>query len=163
MVLVRNAIMMLAALGVLAACQSTPPPPPPTIVQLTVEAAADVNPDAAGRPSPVLVRVYELTSPAGFAGADFFQLFEQDQAVLGADLVARDDLTLEPGETQTLTKEIDPRTQFLGIMAAYRDIDGSVWRATVAVPPNQTTAVTATIGATAVNVSAAPVAPPPGS
>ena len=37
----------------LVSCAEPPPPPPPAIVNLTVSAADNINPNASGRASPV--------------------------------------------------------------------------------------------------------------
>ncbi len=66
------------------------PPPKPAPAALTIAASADTNPDDTGRPSPVVVRVYQLKADAAFAGAEFFPLFDDDQKVLGAELISRD-------------------------------------------------------------------------
>ena len=60
-------------------------PPKPTVVSATLIATATVNPDAHKRPSPLVVRVYELKSAAAFDAADFVSLFERDQATHLAD------------------------------------------------------------------------------
>ena len=65
---------------------------------------ATVNPDARKRPSPVVLRVYELKSNALFESADFVSLFEKDQAVLGAELVSREEVILQPNDVKELIK-----------------------------------------------------------
>lgn len=137
-----------------AACAEAPPPP--TVVNVTVNGAADLNPNAAGRPSPTVVRVYYLVSDTTFKDADFFQLFEQEAATLGADLAARDELMISPGASQAVSRELRGDVRFLGLVASYRDIESAVWRGVVAVPPNQTTAVQALLGANSVALSASP-------
>ena len=91
----RNAIgaavmcVWLAA-PALTGCKSTPPPPPmPTPVTGSIQGASELNPSVNQRPSPVLLRVYELKSPTAFNQADFMALYQADQATLGADLVER--------------------------------------------------------------------------
>ena len=128
----------LAALGVallLSACGSAPPKP--ASVTGTVEASAQVNPSASKRPSPILIRVYELKSVATFNGADFMSLYQRDQAELGGDFVAREEFVLAPGETRAFRKTLSPDTHFLGVVAAFRDLDRSTWRSVVAVDPNK--------------------------
>jgi type VI secretion system protein VasD len=133
-----------------------PPPPPPTIAALTMKAAADINPDTGGNAAPVTVRVYQLASTAAFDQADFFQLYNNDQAVLGADMLGRDELTLTPGGTQQLVKELKPGVTAIGVVAAFRDIQHATWRATTVPPANKTTAIAVTIQGLNVTVSAAP-------
>jgi type VI secretion system protein VasD len=101
---------------------------------MTVIAQPDVNPDAAGRPSPVVVRVYQLQQEAKFANADFFALFDDEQQALGADLLARDEITLAPGERKELQIAVKGEAKFVGAVAAYRDIRNSQWRAVQPAP-----------------------------
>ena len=62
-------------------------------IDITVTAEAGVNPDGKGRAAPVLVRVYELKSQDSFEAADYFSLAANDKAVIGADLLVRDEFT----------------------------------------------------------------------
>ncbi len=146
----------LVVMTVAACAEPPPPPPPPTVVNVTVNGAADLNPNAEGRPSPTVVRVYYLVSDTTFKDVDFFQLFEQEAATLGADLAASDELMISPGASQAVTRELRDDVRFLGLAASYRDIESAVWRGVVAVPPNQTTAVQALLGANSVTLSASP-------
>jgi len=156
---IRATFLGLASLcfAVLSGCGG-PPPPPPTIANIAIAASAGANPDAAGSGAPVAVRVYLLRSTAAFEQADFFELYQREQETLGADLAGRDELLIQPGGTQTLNKELGPGVNFIGVIAAFRDIQNANWRATAAPPQNQTTAVQVSVEGLSVNVSMAPVA-----
>lgn len=117
---------VVVALLSLAACASKPIV---SQVKLSVAAGADVNPDARNRPSPVTVRVYALKSAATFEAADFFSLFERDATVLGADVVAREELLMRPGDSKPLEMKLPPEAKALAVFAAYRDLDRARWRA----------------------------------
>jgi type VI secretion system protein VasD len=132
---------LLAAAAVAAACAKAPPPKAPeaplTIAAapeakvkapLTIAVSADVNPDSSGRPSPVVVRVYQLRTDAAFNGADFFTLFNDDQKVLGPELISRDEFTLGPSDQKMLDVSVSDETRFLGAIAAFRDIRNAQWR-----------------------------------
>jgi type VI secretion system protein VasD len=137
-----------ALVGLLAGCAKPPPPPPPPppgVIELTIKAGGDINPDVDGRASPVVVRVYQLASDAKFNAVDFFQLFDKEAATLGADLIGREEVVVSPGDTKKLSSPLKPNAQFVGIAAAFRDIDKAQWRATVDVPPNGTTPLEATL------------------
>src|SRR5215468_9275595 len=155
---IKVGLLALATLGfsALVGCGGPPPPPPPTVAALTITAAADVNPDAGGNAAPVAVRVYQLASTAAFDQADFFQLYNNDQAVLGADLLSRDEVTITPGGTQQLVKDLKPGATAIGVVAAFRDIQHANWRAMTVPPPNKTTAIAVTIQGLNVTVSTAP-------
>ncbi len=123
----------LTALLAAGACAKAPPPPtlPPITIAappeartksaMTVAAAADTNPDGSGRPSPIVVRVYQLKTDAAFKGADFFALYDDDQKVLGAEMISRDEYVLNPSERKTIDVTVSRDTRFIGALAAFRD------------------------------------------
>jgi len=124
----RGALLGLLAAGALAAGCAGAPKPVVTQVTLTLVGAADVNPDARGRASPLTVRVYALKAPAAFEASDFFSLFDKDTATLGAEMAQRQEVLLRPGQTHKLEMTLPADVTHLGIMAAYRDLDRARWR-----------------------------------
>ena len=80
--------------------------------------------------------MYELKASAQFESADFLSLYDKDQAVLGADIVVRDEFVLQPGEKKTVNKPLPADTKFIGVVAAFRELERARWRALVAVLPN---------------------------
>ncbi len=157
----RRLVATLATLTALAlaGCAAKPialPPifkPDPTVVRLQLTADATVNADSRGRATPVVVRYYVLQNTAAFDGADFFSLFERDEALLGAAVLAREEVTLKPG--QALKAELTPpgEAKHLAVLAAYRDVNKIRWRATAPIPQNKTTAYTVRIGAQGISIS----------
>jgi type VI secretion system protein VasD len=150
-------IALLACL--LSACASGPPKA--VKARMTVIAQADVNPDATGRPSPIVIRVYQLQQDAKFSNADFFALFDDDQQALGGDLLARDEVTLAPGDRKEVEFDVAGTAKFVGVLAAYRDIRNSQWRALQPAPKKgllnmvKKDAVTVDVGKTKVSLSIA--------
>jgi type VI secretion system protein VasD len=132
---------LAAAVGLaaLAACGGAPKP---AQVNGTIQASAQINPSASKRPSPLLVRVYELKSAAAFNSADFMSLYQRDTAELAADLVGKEEFVLAPGETKPYAKTLSPDTRFLGVLAAFRDLEHSKWRSVVAIQPGKKQQVT---------------------
>lgn len=130
--------------------------PPPTVIRLDIIADAAVNADRHGRAMPIVVRFYLLQTTAVFDNADFFSLFERDEALLGTAVLAREETTLKPG--QMLKVELNPQgeARHLAVLAAYRDVNKIRWRATAPIPQNKTTAYTVRIGAQGITIS-----PPP--
>ncbi|WP_374568573.1 type VI secretion system lipoprotein TssJ [Ideonella sp.] len=127
--------------------------PKPTKVSGTVVATATVNPSASMRPSPLMLRVYELKTATAFNGADFMSLYQRDQAELAAELVAREEMTLAPGESKPWAKMLSPDTKFIGVVAAYRDLEHARWRAIAAVEPGKAQKVVIRADALAVTVT----------
>jgi len=122
-------VFLLTGCAALVACSSPPPKPQPVNLKLNITASADVNPDAQNRPSPVVIRIYQLKDDAGFKGADFFALYDKEEATLAAALVSRVEFELAPGEKKTVDYSVSPDTRFVGVAAAYRDIRNAQWRA----------------------------------
>ncbi|KIQ31222.1 type VI secretion protein [Variovorax paradoxus] len=140
----------LAVAGLaLAGCASKPVVTP---VSLTLVAGADANPDARGRASPLTVRVYALKSPGPFEGADFFSLFEKDQATLGAELVQREEMLLRPGESKKLDLTLPADAKAIAVMAAFRDLDRARWREVRPVTPGQAQVLTVNFGARQIRI-----------
>lgn len=136
---------LIAVTLLLAGCAKAPPPGPPAITiaappdarvkaAMSLAAANDANPDGTGRPSPVVVRVYQLRTDAAFAGADFLPLYDDDMKVLGPEMITRDEFVLAPAEHRSLDVTISGEARFVGAIAAFRDIRNAQWRVVVPVP-----------------------------
>ena len=131
----RRLILLVAGgAALLGACASEPPKPAPTHAELIV--SADVNPDASGRASPVVVRVYQLRNDGEFNSTDFFGVSEKEKETLGASLVSREEYVLAPGENRKLDLPLNGDTRFIAVVAAYRDIRVARWRA-ISRPPEK--------------------------
>lgn len=109
----------------------------PTVLAGSISAAANLNPSVSQRPSPLLVRLYELRTSTAFGKADFTSLHQSDVATLGTELVVRDEFMLMPGESRTYQRTLAPDTRFIGVFGVYRDIERAVWRASAAVQPGR--------------------------
>ncbi len=123
------------------------------MLTIRIAAGAQLNPDARARPSPVVLRVYELKSSAQFDSADFVSLFDKDQATLGGDVVARDEIVLRPTETKTFNKPLNPDTKFVGVMAAFRELERARWRSLVAIAADKNNSVTIDLDAFSVQTT----------
>jgi len=97
-------------------------------IDLAVASHSNVNPDHSGRPSPVIVKIYEMRSDLAFKQSDFIPLFMTPVQVLGADLLAVDELVLVPGEARRITYEPAEKTRFLGILAGFRQMERAAWK-----------------------------------
>lgn len=114
----------------LIACVGAPPAAPPPPLKVAISAAADINPDARQRPSPVTVRVYLLKSVAAFSSADFLSLFSKEQATLGADLLQKEEFQIRPGEKMQLSLTVPNEAKHIAVMSAFRDVARAQWRDT---------------------------------
>jgi len=160
-ILTRIAVVALAAL--LASCfggkpVAPPAAPPPSASRLkaTIDVADSVNPDARGRPSPIVVKVYELKAPTTFNGADFFSLFERDRETLGGDLVAVEEIQLLPGEKRAYERVLQAGTRNFGVLAAFRAVETAQWRATLPIEANRSNRVLIKLEGTRCTISVVP-------
>lgn len=149
--MIRFAACAAAALSI-AACSS---PPKPTTLDVSIVATDTLNPTIQKRPSPAVVRLFELRNAASFEAADYTGLFEKDKETLAADLVSRDEYVIKPGETKLITKTYDPALpppKAIGIAVGYRALDRAAWRLTVPIRPNEKNTIVFSLDALAVTV-----------
>jgi len=138
-----NQCLLWAGLStILLGCASDPPaeppPPEPTIVNLQIETSSDLNADSKGKGAPVMLRIYELRQPDNFNSADFFALFNNEQATLSVDLAHKQEMLLQSGMSKKLTLKPEDTVTTLGFFAAFRQVDTAQWRIDAEVKAHQT-------------------------
>lgn len=141
--------LLLAAAFLAVSCGG----PSPTQIMITVNASPQTNPNSEDQPSPTVVRFYDLTSADKFDNASFFDLFDDDGRTLGADMLARREIEIEPGKTMTVDRVAAPGTVVMGVVAGFRDIDGAKWRDVFPISAGSRNTVIATLQARAVTLT----------
>lgn len=139
--------LFAAALSILVLSGCVSGGPSPTTVDLAITGAANMNGGA-----PAKVKVYYLASPATFQSSDFFSLFNSAEATLGTDLIAVDEFQLAPGRTQSDVRSVNGTPTAIGVVAAFRDIDGARFKAVKSLVPNADNRVRVTVSGTTVSV-----------
>lgn len=145
----------------LGGCASEPPkevPKPPieqpqTKIRVSISVSGLVNPDINGRPSPIVVRIYELKNIGKFEEADFYKLFENHETSLGSDLSASEKFHFRPGDTKTLGHTVSPDTKYIAVTAAFRDFNQAVWRDSIVIEPAQTSELSIVIDSLNVSIT----------
>ena len=131
-------IASIMALLFLVGCASTPKPP---VAQISLNVQPTINPftDGAIEPKarPVVIRVYELSSLAAFNTTDFFSVFNNYKDVLDTELLNSEEFQLSPGDKLKFNRELDFDTRYVGVVAAFRDLEHAQWRSTAVVPPKE--------------------------
>ena len=127
-----------------------PPPLEPARVVMEIEAASDINPNSTNRPSPVVLRIYQLKGFKKFDRADFMSLYIDDENMLGSDLVSKQEFFLKPDEKRTIFFEPDPSVHTVGVLALFRDVQqpDSQWKAATGIKPNAFRLVQVTVSGT---------------
>ncbi|MCB1958715.1 MAG: type VI secretion system lipoprotein TssJ, partial [Rhodocyclaceae bacterium] len=82
------------------------------------------------------------------------------QETLGAAMVGREELTLSPGGSDSMTLNFGPESRYVGVMVAFRDIDNALWRAVTSVPQNATSAVAVSLSGLTVQIGGAGIVAP---
>ncbi len=136
----------LLGIGLMSGCSSV------STIEARLHANLALNPDLNGRPSPLVLRFYELKSLSVFNSADFFNLFEQDVALLGEELQMRDEFVFQPGETRNLERDLRLDTRYLGVVGAYRDIENARWRNSVKIEPGEDLQLFIELGAKGIDI-----------
>ncbi|MDA8660776.1 type VI secretion system lipoprotein TssJ [Luminiphilus sp.] len=132
---VKYCLVLGVLICLVAGCASAPKP---AKVSLNLVASNSVNPDLEGRPSPVVVQIYRIRAADAFNNARFFELYDDAEQVLGQDLVGVTEIEMSPDSNRTLSVEgMTADTRYIGVLAAYRDIDEARWRAIVETPSGE--------------------------
>ena len=132
--LLKLKIITVWMVGLLSGCQSFYSVFPPS-TDFNFKVAKHVNPDMDGRPSPVVVKVYELASRTRLSNQDFFELYDAPESVLGVDLLRKEELEFEPGDRFEYNMALSPAARYVAVVVAYRDIEQARWKAVVEVDP----------------------------
>jgi type VI secretion system protein VasD len=130
-----NTLAALTALLLLAGCSTLSPYSHVTKLNLKLTASDQLNPDLNGRPSPIVVRLFELRHPVAFENTDFFSLYERAKESLAPDMIATEELELRPGETIDVKLSVAEGSRYVGVLAAYRDLPETKWRYTLQITP----------------------------
>lgn len=128
------------------------PPPKDAKIDFVVTASPLVNPGPDGVPSPVVMRLYFLAAPQPFTDANFFELWEHDEATLGPTLLGKQELYLNPSDVQHITAPLDPKALMVGVTVGFRDFQKSKWRALVPLQGEKTLKLLADVKSDAVNL-----------
>ena len=94
-----------------------------------LSASNDTNPDINGRPSPVVLRVFQLRGDSEFGRADFFALSLHEKDALGGSLIGVEEFELRPGEHLETRIPVSRDAHYIGAIAEFRDINSAQWRA----------------------------------
>ncbi|MEK9282248.1 MULTISPECIES: type VI secretion system lipoprotein TssJ [unclassified Bradyrhizobium] len=145
---VGGALLMAAA----ATNCSTDKTAKTTPIKFVIEADEFVNPNAHGKPSPVVVRIYELKSTTTFTQAQFFELFDDDTKRLGPDLVAKREVELAPGDKMDFERDTPIETRNIGVIAGFRTGNDAQWRSTAEIKPDRDNRISVKLTAEAVSI-----------
>lgn len=103
-------------------------------VSVELVADAQLNPNQLNQSFPVEVQVFLMARESEFLRADYFK-FHNQRAESISDLAKT--VVIRPGDVETIRFEIDEYVRFVGVIAAFQDIDNASWRDVVQVGDNR--------------------------
>jgi type VI secretion system protein VasD len=130
-------------------------PKEPARVSMVMNAAANVNPDAQGKPLSVVVRVYQLKDKGRLESADYNAMLKSDKETLSDDLLDRQERVVQPGAQEILEIRANPMANYLGVIALFRSPQGDSWRRVIPISKSKTQKVAITLQEQTVVVSTA--------
>lgn len=113
----------------LTACSEPPPG-----MAVNVQAANYLNPDVDGVPAPVVVIIFQLKSPFSFNNADYVPLVNNSARTLGEALIDKQTTEIRPREKTEMNLPLTKGTKYIGIVAAYRNINQTRWHTAIKIP-----------------------------
>jgi type VI secretion system protein VasD len=143
----------MGLLAAVAACALLAPHAP-AVLKATFVAGPVINPDGDGRPSPVVVHVFELASEAEFTEAGFSALYEDADKTLGDALLARHSVILQPASTKMISANLAPHTSAIGAVAGLARFANVTWRALARTTPGKATAIRIVLDETGISIEA---------
>ncbi len=126
-------ILILISFLMLGACASNHKPPKESDesgekINVQIIVAPDVNPDMVGRPSPVRLDLYQLTSDGEFKQSNYFDLINETKEKLGDKLIQHNQYMLHPDTVKVFPVKVDSHLKYFGVVVSYRDLNESQWR-----------------------------------
>lgn len=93
-----------------------------------VQSTNYLNPNIYNQSAPLMISVYQLKSSMTFQQASFYEINNNADELLGADLLDKREIEIRPEQKQLLRIQLHPQTNYIGIVAGFRNTDIANWR-----------------------------------
>lgn len=102
----------------------------PTQYQINASANPLINRDTSGEPLSVVIHLYQLRGRSAFDQLSFDTAANSrdEREVFGDEFIARTEMVVVPGATQTLADKLASDARYVGITGLFRQADGQNWR-----------------------------------
>lgn len=108
--------------------------PPPRTATLIIQGGTDLNPDANGRASPIVLRLYLVRDPEPILSAELDALQLREQEIVAPVQLWRRELTLQVGQRVEMPLELPADARALAAWADFRTPVGNYWKAATQLP-----------------------------
>lgn len=123
------------ACGGAAPAAKAPEKCPTQNITVSLLASPSINRTTEGETRPVLIRLYQLKDDRHLYNASFEQLWKDDKATLGADLVAAQEITMYPSTRTDVKFDRAPTVNHVASVALFSNPTGRAWVASIDLPP----------------------------
>jgi type VI secretion system protein VasD len=123
----------------------------PTLM-VNLKTSQFLNPNIYAQSSPVVVTFYQLKSTSVFQQSTFFAIDNNAQKALGSDLLDKYEVELKPNQMQDININLLPSTNYIGLVAAFREPDHAEWRRVVQVVPGKSFKMKVTLSASSIEI-----------
>jgi type VI secretion system protein VasD len=106
----------------------------PQAVTVSILASPRVNPTPGGAPRAIVVRLYQLKSDVRLLNAKFEQVWKDDKAALGDELVKVDEQEVYPATRVDVKFERPESVQHVAAVALFQNPQGRNWVASAELP-----------------------------
>lgn len=107
--------------------------PPPLFV--TIAAGPNLNPSIEGEALPTLVRIFQLSTMTKAETLESKDFWEHPAETLAPDLIAQEELILDPGERASRWINRRGPTNYIVAVALFRAPSGTSWRTVIPLAP----------------------------
>lgn len=108
-----------------------------TDVKIVFDVEKEINPDEKHTSSPLYIRFYELSADQRFSQADFLDLYQNDEQLLGDELLARRELSaLKPGGSREERFVVSPDTRYVALFAEFYQYRNARYKVIFPVTPH---------------------------
>lgn len=123
-------IIILMVIILLSGCAN------PTTIPLTtnIQSVYYLNPNTYNRPSPIIIVLYQLKNASSFKQANFYSIYNNASKTLENSLIDKEQIEIKPNQIKNLKIHLSTKANYVGIIAAYRNINRAQWRRIIEVP-----------------------------
>jgi len=106
-------------------------------LELKIIAKDDMNPDESEMASPLVVRLYELKDKKKFEGLEFYDIYQNDEKLLGKNIIDKHVLKhFVPDTKRKKQLVLNKKTKYVALFAEFSQYKDSDFRAVIEIDPH---------------------------
>ena len=100
----------------------------PSETTIEISSHSQLNPNNKQKPSPVILRIFELKDIEFFQNSSFIDLYDGQNPTLKKALTAQHEKEIWPKSKMSFTFSLKSETKYIGMVAAYRRHSEQSWK-----------------------------------